>query len=114
MKQLFVTWLWKTQTILPFLSHSLDFNVFVFVINFSEMCHCGLSLIEVYQSEPMETAKDGTLWRKEEVGTPLQFTPIQLYAAEGDPTARARRNLKKKASVIIIIKKTRLEFWLFH
>ncbi|XP_048857205.1 uncharacterized protein LOC125724512 [Brienomyrus brachyistius] len=39
-----------------------------------------------------ETAKDGTVWREEQVGTRLPFTPIEAYAADGEPTAKARRS----------------------
>ncbi|CAI5694730.1 unnamed protein product [Oreochromis niloticus] len=40
-----------------------------------------------------ETAKDGTLWREEQVGTCLPFTPIEAYAADGEPTAKARKSI---------------------
>ncbi|KAL1276867.1 hypothetical protein QQF64_023540 [Cirrhinus molitorella] len=38
-----------------------------------------------------ETAKDGTVWREEQVGTHLPFTLIEAYAADGEPTLRARK-----------------------
>ncbi|XP_041822866.1 piggyBac transposable element-derived protein 3-like [Melanotaenia boesemani] len=40
-----------------------------------------------------ETAKDGTVWRKEEVGRHLHFTPIEPYAADGEPTPEARTRI---------------------
>lgn len=43
-----------------------------------------------------ETAKDGTVWRKEEVGRGLAFTPIEPYAAEGEPTHEARKRIKTR------------------
>uniref|UniRef100_A0A8C5HKK6 PiggyBac transposable element-derived protein domain-containing protein n=1 Tax=Gouania willdenowi TaxID=441366 RepID=A0A8C5HKK6_GOUWI len=41
-------------------------------------------------SEPTETAKDGTVWREEQVGTRLHFTPIEPYDAHGEPTDKAK------------------------
>ncbi|XP_034039481.1 uncharacterized protein LOC117522186 [Thalassophryne amazonica] len=43
-----------------------------------------------------ETAKDGIVWRKEQVGRPLHFTPMEAYAADGEPTAEARRNISSR------------------
>ncbi|XP_029966199.1 uncharacterized protein LOC115401946 [Salarias fasciatus] len=43
-----------------------------------------------------ETAKDGTVWHKEEVGRRLDFTPIEPYAAEGEPTYEARRRTRTR------------------
>lgn len=40
-----------------------------------------------------ETAKDGTVWREEQLGTSLPFTPIEAYAADGEPTAKARKSI---------------------
>ncbi|XP_032404924.1 piggyBac transposable element-derived protein 4-like [Xiphophorus hellerii] len=47
-------------------------------------------------SEPSETAKDGTVWREEQVGTHLHFTPIEPYATDGEPSAKARRRLRSR------------------
>ncbi|CAM4578236.1 unnamed protein product [Leuciscus chuanchicus] len=43
-----------------------------------------------------ETAKDGTVWREEQVGTRLPFTPIKAYAADGEPTAKARKSISSR------------------
>ncbi|XP_051802911.1 uncharacterized protein LOC127533589 [Acanthochromis polyacanthus] len=43
-----------------------------------------------------ETAKDGTVWCKEEVGRHLKFAPIEPYAAEGEPTHEARIRIKTR------------------
>uniref|UniRef100_A0A3Q4HYJ5 PiggyBac transposable element-derived protein domain-containing protein n=1 Tax=Neolamprologus brichardi TaxID=32507 RepID=A0A3Q4HYJ5_NEOBR len=43
-----------------------------------------------------ETAKDGTVWREEQVGTSLPFTPIEAYAADGEPTAKARKRITSR------------------
>ncbi|XP_039866231.1 uncharacterized protein LOC120720573 [Simochromis diagramma] len=43
-----------------------------------------------------ETAKDGTVWREEHVGTCLPFTPIEACAADGEPTAKARRSISSR------------------
>lgn len=40
-----------------------------------------------------ECAKDGTVWRREQVGRRVQFTPIEAYTEEGQPAAEARRNV---------------------
>uniref|UniRef100_A0A8C6S5F3 PiggyBac transposable element-derived protein domain-containing protein n=1 Tax=Neogobius melanostomus TaxID=47308 RepID=A0A8C6S5F3_9GOBI len=48
------------------------------------------------ESEPTVTAKDGTVWHEEHVGTCLSFTPIEPYAADGEPTATARRGIKSR------------------
>lgn len=42
------------------------------------------------ESEPTETAKDGTVWCEEQVGTRLHFTPIEPYATSGEPSTEAR------------------------
>ncbi|XP_017288685.1 uncharacterized protein LOC108245934 isoform X2 [Kryptolebias marmoratus] len=47
-------------------------------------------------SEPTETAKDGTVWREEQVGTRLHFTPIEPYATDGEPTAKARQSIRSR------------------
>ncbi|KAL6467046.1 hypothetical protein MHYP_G00248500 [Metynnis hypsauchen] len=47
-------------------------------------------------SEPTETAKDGTVWREEQVGTRLNFTPIQPYATDGEPRAKARQSIRSR------------------
>ncbi|XP_027856877.1 uncharacterized protein LOC114134454 [Xiphophorus couchianus] len=47
-------------------------------------------------SEPSETAKDGTVWREEQVGTHLDFTPIEPYATDGEPSAEARRSIQSR------------------
>ncbi|XP_042597806.1 uncharacterized protein LOC122140081 [Cyprinus carpio] len=43
-----------------------------------------------------ETAKDGTVWREEQVGTRLPFTPIKAYAADGEPMAKARKSISSR------------------
>ncbi|CAM4349627.1 unnamed protein product [Leuciscus chuanchicus] len=43
-----------------------------------------------------ETAKDGTVWREEPVGTRLPFTPIKAYAADREPTAKARKSISSR------------------
>uniref|UniRef100_A0A8C5DFQ6 PiggyBac transposable element-derived protein domain-containing protein n=1 Tax=Gouania willdenowi TaxID=441366 RepID=A0A8C5DFQ6_GOUWI len=48
------------------------------------------------ESEPTETAKDGTVWHEEHVGTILRFTPMEPYAADGEPTAKARRRIRSR------------------
>ncbi|XP_023208933.1 uncharacterized protein LOC111612282 [Xiphophorus maculatus] len=47
-------------------------------------------------SEPSQTAKDGTVWREEQVGTHLDFTPIEPYATDGEPSAEARRSIQSR------------------
>ncbi|XP_030580344.1 uncharacterized protein LOC115776720 [Archocentrus centrarchus] len=47
-------------------------------------------------SEPTETAKDGTVWHEEQVGTHLHFTPIEPYATDGEPSAKARRSIRSR------------------
>ncbi|XP_013870328.1 uncharacterized protein LOC106522033 [Austrofundulus limnaeus] len=47
-------------------------------------------------NEPTETAKDGTVWRQEQVGTPLHFTPIEPYAKDGEPSAKASRSIRSR------------------
>ncbi|XP_035988167.1 uncharacterized protein LOC110367769 isoform X3 [Fundulus heteroclitus] len=47
-------------------------------------------------SEASETAKDGTVWREEQVGTRLHFTPIEAYATDGEPSAEARRSIRSR------------------
>ncbi|XP_032431312.1 uncharacterized protein LOC116727802 [Xiphophorus hellerii] len=47
-------------------------------------------------SEPSETAKDGTVWREQQVGTHLHFTPIEPYATDGEPSAKARRSIQSR------------------
>uniref|UniRef100_A0A8C5DVD5 PiggyBac transposable element-derived protein domain-containing protein n=10 Tax=Gouania willdenowi TaxID=441366 RepID=A0A8C5DVD5_GOUWI len=48
------------------------------------------------ESEPTETAKEGTVWHEEHVGTILRFTPMEPYAADGEPTAKARRRIRSR------------------
>ncbi|XP_027864911.1 uncharacterized protein LOC114139283 [Xiphophorus couchianus] len=48
------------------------------------------------RSEPSETAKDGTVWREQQVGTHLDFTPIEPYATDGEPSAKARRSIQSR------------------
>ncbi|XDV14294.1 hypothetical protein PO909_002466, partial [Leuciscus waleckii] len=43
-----------------------------------------------------ESAKDGTVWCEEQVGTRLPFTPIKAYAADGEPTAKARKSISSR------------------
>uniref|UniRef100_A0A9J7WY27 PiggyBac transposable element-derived protein domain-containing protein n=1 Tax=Cyprinus carpio carpio TaxID=630221 RepID=A0A9J7WY27_CYPCA len=43
-----------------------------------------------------ETAKDGAVWREEQVGMRLPFTPIKAYAADGEPTAKARKSISSR------------------
>uniref|UniRef100_A0A3Q2Y0J5 PiggyBac transposable element-derived protein domain-containing protein n=1 Tax=Hippocampus comes TaxID=109280 RepID=A0A3Q2Y0J5_HIPCM len=38
-----------------------------------------------------EVAKDGTVWREEQLAKPLLFTPVEPYTADGAPTANTRR-----------------------
>ncbi|KAL7839409.1 hypothetical protein SRHO_G00260670 [Serrasalmus rhombeus] len=45
-------------------------------------------------SEPTETAKDGTVWREEQVGKRLHFTPIEPYPTDGEPRASVRSRLQ--------------------
>ncbi|KAL7827205.1 hypothetical protein SRHO_G00329230 [Serrasalmus rhombeus] len=45
-------------------------------------------------SEPTETAKDGTVWREEQVGKRLHFTPIEPYPTAGEPRASVRSHLQ--------------------
>ncbi|KAL7842461.1 hypothetical protein SRHO_G00241500 [Serrasalmus rhombeus] len=47
-------------------------------------------------SEPTETAKDGTVWREEQVGKRLHFTPIEPYPTDGEPRAKARRSVRSR------------------
>lgn len=44
-------------------------------------------------SELSETMKNGTVWREEQVGTHLHFTPIEPYATDGEPSAKARESI---------------------
>uniref|UniRef100_A0A3P8S7B4 PiggyBac transposable element-derived protein domain-containing protein n=1 Tax=Amphiprion percula TaxID=161767 RepID=A0A3P8S7B4_AMPPE len=50
-----------------------------------------------------ETAKDGTVWCEEQVGTHLHFTPIEPYAADGEPTAKARSISSRLQSFLCFI-----------
>uniref|UniRef100_A0A674PP83 PiggyBac transposable element-derived protein domain-containing protein n=2 Tax=Takifugu rubripes TaxID=31033 RepID=A0A674PP83_TAKRU len=43
-----------------------------------------------------ETAKDGTVWHEEQVGTGPHFTPPSPYNADGEPTAKARRSITSR------------------
>nr|XP_046234448.1 uncharacterized protein LOC124053391 [Scatophagus argus] len=43
-----------------------------------------------------ETAKDGTVWHEEQVGTGPHFTPPSPYSADGEPTAKARRSITSR------------------
>ncbi|TWW71244.1 hypothetical protein D4764_17G0007270 [Takifugu flavidus] len=43
-----------------------------------------------------ETAKDGTVWHEEQVGTGPHFTPPSPYNADGEPTAEARRSITSR------------------
>uniref|UniRef100_A0A3B5KW04 PiggyBac transposable element-derived protein domain-containing protein n=1 Tax=Xiphophorus couchianus TaxID=32473 RepID=A0A3B5KW04_9TELE len=43
-----------------------------------------------------ETTKDGTVWRQEQVGTHLHFTPIEPYAKDGEPSAKASRSIRSR------------------
>ncbi|XP_030609928.1 uncharacterized protein LOC115797483 [Archocentrus centrarchus] len=43
-----------------------------------------------------ETAKDGTVWREEQIGRPLHHSPIDCYATDGEPTALARRKVSSR------------------
>ncbi|KAL7841086.1 hypothetical protein SRHO_G00247770 [Serrasalmus rhombeus] len=45
-------------------------------------------------SEPTETAKDGTVWREEQVGKRLHFTPIEPYPTDGEPRASVQSRLQ--------------------
>ncbi|XP_015233509.1 PREDICTED: uncharacterized protein LOC107086819 [Cyprinodon variegatus] len=47
-------------------------------------------------SESSETATDGTVWREEQVGTHLHFTPIEPYATDGEPSAEARQSIRSR------------------
>ncbi|XP_032410286.1 piggyBac transposable element-derived protein 4-like [Xiphophorus hellerii] len=47
-------------------------------------------------SEPTETTKDGTVWRQEQVGTHLHFTPIEPYAKDGEPSAKASQSIRSR------------------
>lgn len=44
----------------------------------------------------IETAKDSTVWREQQVGAHLDFTPIEAYAAVGEPTDEARRMISSR------------------
>lgn len=49
-------------------------------------------------------AKDGTVWREEQLGTRLHFTPIEPYATDGEPTAKARRSCwSRRQSFLCIV-----------
>ncbi|XP_034015393.1 uncharacterized protein LOC117500737 isoform X2 [Thalassophryne amazonica] len=43
-----------------------------------------------------ETAKDGTVWREEQIGRPLQHSPIECHATDGEPTALARTKVSSR------------------
>ncbi|XP_028296856.1 uncharacterized protein LOC114458632 [Gouania willdenowi] len=43
-----------------------------------------------------ETAKDGTVWREEQVGRPLHHSPIEGHVTDGEPTALARRKVTSR------------------
>uniref|UniRef100_A0AAV2KAC5 PiggyBac transposable element-derived protein domain-containing protein n=1 Tax=Knipowitschia caucasica TaxID=637954 RepID=A0AAV2KAC5_KNICA len=49
-----------------------------------------------FGTEETETAKDGTVWHEEQLGKPLDFTPIEAYAADGEPTAKAKSNIASR------------------
>lgn len=49
-----------------------------------------------------ETAKDGTVWHEEHLGTPLLFVPIEPYARDGQPTATARRSATSRLQSFLI------------
>lgn len=36
------------------------------------------------------------MWREERVGTRLHFTPIEAYATDREPTAKARRSISSR------------------
>ncbi|KAL6459482.1 hypothetical protein MHYP_G00329540 [Metynnis hypsauchen] len=43
-----------------------------------------------------ETAKDGTVWREEQIGRPLHHSPIECNPMDGEPTAFARRKVSSR------------------
>uniref|UniRef100_A0AAR2K205 PiggyBac transposable element-derived protein domain-containing protein n=1 Tax=Pygocentrus nattereri TaxID=42514 RepID=A0AAR2K205_PYGNA len=43
-----------------------------------------------------ETAKDGTVWREEQIGRPLHHSPIECNPMDGEPTAFARREVSSR------------------
>ncbi|XP_054631006.1 uncharacterized protein LOC129180496 isoform X2 [Dunckerocampus dactyliophorus] len=45
---------------------------------------------------PTEKAKDGTVWREEQVGRPLHHSPIESYAADGELTALVRKRVSSR------------------
>ncbi|XP_024862460.1 uncharacterized protein LOC112450618 [Kryptolebias marmoratus] len=47
-------------------------------------------------STPTETAKDGTVWREEQIGRPLNHSPIECHPTDGEPTSLARRKVSSR------------------
>ncbi|XP_028988190.1 uncharacterized protein LOC114844769 [Betta splendens] len=47
-------------------------------------------------SDLSQTATDGTAWREERVGARLPLTPTEAYAADGEPTAAAKRSVSSR------------------
>ena len=43
-----------------------------------------------------DTAKDGTVWHEQQLGTGQHFTPPSPYSADGEPTAKARRSITSR------------------
>ncbi|XP_023809492.1 piggyBac transposable element-derived protein 3-like [Oryzias latipes] len=43
-----------------------------------------------------DTAKDGTVWHEEQVGERLNFTPIEAYTGDGEPTDKARSSISTR------------------
>ncbi|KAM9746554.1 uncharacterized protein ACNS7B_010501 isoform 2-T2 [Menidia menidia] len=48
------------------------------------------------ETDVTETAKDGTVWHEEQVGTGPHFTPPSPYSADGEPAAEARRSITSR------------------
>ncbi|XP_057714103.1 uncharacterized protein LOC130930276 [Corythoichthys intestinalis] len=55
------------------------------------------------------TAKDGTVWREEQLGTQLPFTPVEPYTTDGEPVEIVRRRIQSRlASFLCFINRDML------
>lgn len=87
----------------------ITISIYTFVISFDIPIAHNLHSVHSADEEPApqpkrarlgtdvtETAKDGTVWHEEQLGKEVHFTPIEAYATDGEPTAKAKRSITSR------------------